>query len=138
VVVQFNAGTNAASAASLAKSVDVAVVFADQYMSEGGDAPSLSLPDNQNELISAVAAANPHTVVVLITGNPVTMPWIDRVAGVMEAWYPGYREPPLRECRSFRKAAYYVREVSGRSASSMHLWHQLRASHRRFAAALGA
>jgi beta-glucosidase len=89
VVVQFNAGTNAASAASLAKSVDVAVVFADQYMSEGGDAPSLSLPDNQNELISAVAAANPHTVVVLITGNPVTMPWIDRVAGVMEAWYPG-------------------------------------------------
>jgi beta-glucosidase len=87
--VQFNAGTNAASAASLAKSADVAVVFADQYMSEGGDAPSLSLPDNQNELIWAVAAANPHTVVVLITGNPVTMPWIDRVAGVMEAWYPG-------------------------------------------------
>ena len=89
VVVQFDAGTDAASAASLAKSADVAVVFADQYMSEGGDAPSLSLPDNQNELISAVAAANPHTVVVLITGNPVTMPWIDRVAGVMEAWYPG-------------------------------------------------
>jgi beta-glucosidase len=89
VVVEFNAGTNAASAASLAKSADVAVVFADQYMSESGDAPSLSLPDKQNELISAVAAANPHTVVVLITGNPVTMPWIDHVAGVMEAWYPG-------------------------------------------------
>jgi beta-glucosidase len=64
-------------------------VFADQYMSESGDAPSLSLPDNQDELISAVAAANPHTVVVLITGNPVTMPWIDHVSGVMEAWYPG-------------------------------------------------
>ena len=82
-------GTDAASAASLAKSADVAVVFADQYMSEGGDAPSLSLPGKQNELISAVAAANPHTIVVLITGNPVTMPWIDHVAGVMEAWYPG-------------------------------------------------
>jgi beta-glucosidase len=88
-VVKFDAGTNPSSAAALAKSADIAVVFADQYMSESGDAPSLSLPDHQDELISAVAAANPHTVVVLITGNPVTMPWIDRVAGVMEAWYPG-------------------------------------------------
>ena len=88
-IVNFNAGLNAASAAALAKSADIAVVFADQYMSESGDAPSLSLPGKQNELISAVAAANPHTIVVLITGNPVTMPWIDHVAGVMEAWYPG-------------------------------------------------
>jgi beta-glucosidase len=88
-VVKFDAGTNAAAAAVLAKSADVAVVFADQYMSESGDAPSLSLPDHQDDLISAVAAANPHTVVVLITGNPVTMPWIDHVSGVMEAWYPG-------------------------------------------------
>jgi len=87
--VRFDPGTNAASAASLAKSADVAVVFADQYMSEGGDSPTLSLPGKQNELISAVAAANPHTIVVLVTGNPVTMPWIDHVAGVMEAWYPG-------------------------------------------------
>jgi len=87
--VHFDAGTSASSAASLAKSADVAVVFADQYMSESGDAPTLSLPGKQNELISAVAAANPHTIVVLITGNPVTMPWIDHVAGVMEAWYPG-------------------------------------------------
>jgi len=88
-VVRFDAGTNVLSAAALAKTADVAIVFADQYMSEGGDAPSLSLPDGQDELISSVAAANPHTLVVLITGNPVTMPWIDRVAGVMEAWYPG-------------------------------------------------
>jgi beta-glucosidase len=88
-LVQFDAGTDAASAASLAKSADVAIVFADQYMSESGDAPSLSLPGRQDELISAVAAANPRTIVVLITGNPVTMPWLDHVAGVMEAWYPG-------------------------------------------------
>jgi beta-glucosidase len=88
-VVHFDAGTNAASAALLARSSDVAVVFADQYMSESGDAPTLSLPGKQNELISAVAAANPHTIVVLIAGNPVTMPWIEHVAGVMEAWYPG-------------------------------------------------
>jgi beta-glucosidase len=88
-MVQFNDGSNASAAAALAKTADVAIVFADQYMSESGDAPSLSLPDGQDELIAAVAAANPHTLVVLITGNPVTMPWIDRVAGVMEAWYPG-------------------------------------------------
>jgi len=56
------------SAASLAKSADVAVVFADQYMSEAGDSPTLSLPGKQNELISAVAAAHPHTIVVLVTG----------------------------------------------------------------------
>jgi beta-glucosidase len=87
--VQFDAGTDAASAASLAQSADIAIVFADQYMSESGDAPSLSLPGRQDELITAVAAANPRTIVVLITGNPVTMPWIDHVAGVMEAWYPG-------------------------------------------------
>jgi beta-glucosidase len=88
-LVRFDAGTNASSAASLAKSADIAIVFADQYMSESGDAPSLSLPGKQNELISMVAAANPRTIVVLITGTPVTMPWIDHVAGVMEAWYPG-------------------------------------------------
>jgi beta-glucosidase len=87
--VHFDAGTDASSAASLAKSADVAIVFADQYMSESGDSSSLSLPGKQNELISAVTAANPRTIVVLITGNPVTMPWIDNAAGVMEAWYPG-------------------------------------------------
>jgi beta-glucosidase len=87
--VRFDAGVDRVSAAALARSSDIAIVFADQYMSESGDAPSLSLPDDQDQLISAVAAANPHTIVVLITGNPVTMPWVDRVSAVMEAWYPG-------------------------------------------------
>lgn len=87
--VKFDAGENPSSAAALAKAADIAIVFADQYMSEEGDAPTLSLPHRQNELIAAVAAANPRTVVVLVTGNPVTMPWIDSVAGVVEAWYPG-------------------------------------------------
>ena len=58
-------------------------------MSEGGDAPTLALPGNQDALIAAVAKANPRTVVVLVTGNPVSMPWVNDVAGVMEAWYPG-------------------------------------------------
>ncbi len=87
--VTFNPGTDLKSAAAAAKQADVAIVFADQYMSEGGDAPTLALPDNQDALIAAVAKANPRTVVVLVTGNPVSMPWLDNVSGVMEAWYPG-------------------------------------------------
>ena len=55
------------------------------------DLKSLDLSDDQNKLIEAVAAANPKTIVVLETGSPATMPWIDKVAGVVEAWYPGIR-----------------------------------------------
>jgi beta-glucosidase len=87
--VSFDPGTDPATAAALAAKSDVAIVFADQYMSEGGDAPTLALPNNQDALIAAVAKANKHTVVVLVTGNPVSMPWVNDVAGVMEAWYPG-------------------------------------------------
>ena len=87
--VSFDPGTDLNAAAALAAKSDVAIVFADQYMSEGGDAPTLALPNNQDALIAAVARANPHTVVVLVTGNPVSMPWVNDVAGVMEAWYPG-------------------------------------------------
>jgi beta-glucosidase len=89
--VEFNAGADAAAAAALAKTAEVAIVFATQPMSEGRDAASLSLPDKQDELISAVAKANPHTIVVLETGGPVTMPWINEVSAVLEAWYPGIR-----------------------------------------------
>ena len=60
-------------------------------MSEGRDAPSLALPDSQDALVSAVAAANPRTIVVLETGGPVAMPWLTGVARVLEAWYPGIR-----------------------------------------------
>jgi beta-glucosidase len=56
---------------------------------EGVDRTTLSLPGYQDALVTAVAAANPRTVVVLNTGAPVVMPWLDRVAGVLEAWYPG-------------------------------------------------
>ena len=87
--VRFDAGTDLASAAALAKQADVAIVFADQYMSEGGDRRTMALPNQQDELIRAVTQANPRTVVVLVTGNPVSMPWVDQVAGVVEAWYPG-------------------------------------------------
>ena len=59
--------------------------------SEGLDLKTLDLPEEQNKLIEAVAAANPQTIVVLETGSPATMPWVDKVAGVIEAWYPGIR-----------------------------------------------
>ena len=87
--VEFNDGADPAAAAAFAKGYDVAIVFADQYMSEGADSPTLALPHGQDALIAAVAKANPHTAVVLVTGNPVTMPWVGDVRGVMEAWYPG-------------------------------------------------
>jgi beta-glucosidase len=78
-------------AAKLAAASEVAIVFVNQHTSEGRDVASLALPDNQDELVSRVAAANAHTIVVLETGGPVTMPWIDKVSGALEVWYPGIR-----------------------------------------------
>jgi beta-glucosidase len=76
-------------AVAAAKKSDVAVVFASNKDTEAIDRTGLSLPGYQDQLIEAVAAANPHTVVVLNTGGPVTMPWVNDVAGVVEAWYAG-------------------------------------------------
>jgi beta-glucosidase len=87
--VEYDAGTDPAAAAALAKASQVAIVFAAQPMSEGRDAATLSLPDNQDALIAAVAKANPRTIVVLETGGPVSMPWVNDVSAVLEAWFPG-------------------------------------------------
>jgi len=87
--IDFDAGKDLSVAAKLAKSADIAIVFAYQWESEGMDLPTLSLPDGQDELIARVAEANPHTIVVLETGTAVKMPWIDKVQGVVEAWYAG-------------------------------------------------
>jgi beta-glucosidase len=78
-----------AAAVSAARRASVAVVFVGVSQTESVDRPSLNLPGDADALISAVAAANPRTVVVLNTGGAVLMPWIDRVAAVLEAWYPG-------------------------------------------------
>jgi beta-glucosidase len=88
VTVRYG-GSEPAAAAEAAKGADVAIVFAYQWESEGMDLPDLSLPDNQDALIEQVAAANPHTIVVLETGTAVTMPWLDKVDGVVEAWFAG-------------------------------------------------
>jgi beta-glucosidase len=78
-------------AVAAAKKAEVAIVFATKWATEGLDQADLTLPNGQDALIAAVAAANPNTIVVLETGNPVLMPWLDKTAAVVEAWYPGAR-----------------------------------------------
>ncbi|HEV8040806.1 MAG TPA: glycoside hydrolase family 3 C-terminal domain-containing protein [Bryobacteraceae bacterium] len=96
--VKFDPGTNAASATSLAASSSVAIVFVSQWASEGMDLPSLnftdvihSTPIDQDALVAAIAAANPHTIVVMENGGAQVMPWLGAVSAVLEAWFPGQR-----------------------------------------------
>jgi len=97
--VSFNDGSNATQAAALASSCDVAIVFAAQWSSEAMDRQSLNLTDymhassplNQNALITAVAKANSHTIVVLETPGALAMPWLADVSAVLTAWYPGQK-----------------------------------------------
>jgi beta-glucosidase len=90
--VTYNNGSDLASTAAAAASAKVAIVFGYTIEGEGADKKSLALDGNGDALISAVAAANPNTVVVLETGSAVTMPWLSQVKGVVEAWYPGQEQ----------------------------------------------
>ena len=87
--IAYDAGTDPAAAAKTAASAQLAIVFVTQWMSEGQDSATLSLPDQQDALVAAVAAANPNTIVVLENGGPVSMPWAANVKGILESWYPG-------------------------------------------------
>ncbi|MHA3701024.1 glycoside hydrolase family 3 C-terminal domain-containing protein [Jatrophihabitans sp. YIM 134969] len=78
-----------ANTAAAAAAADVAIVFVNKVQNEGRDAADLSLPSNENDLVSAVAAANPNTIVVMNTSAAVLMPWLPQVKGVMEAWLGG-------------------------------------------------
>jgi beta-glucosidase len=89
--VEFASGDDLSAAASLARQSDIAIVFVQQWEMEGMDLPSLALPDNQDALVEAVAAANPRTIVVLETGTAALMPWAGKVQGIVEAWYSGAR-----------------------------------------------
>ena len=116
------ASASPAATARLAKTADVAIVFVNQPSREGNDLASLSLPGNQDALVSAVAAANLHTVVVLETGGAVTMPWIDSVSAAVEAWFPGSRAArrsptTFRGREPIRPAADYVSARGGRFAA---------------------
>ena len=82
-------GANVSQAVQLAANSDVAIVCVGQQTSEGSDRTSLSLPNGQDALVSAVAAANPHTIVVVYESSATLMPWASQVAAVLVAWYPG-------------------------------------------------
>jgi beta-glucosidase len=96
--LKYDDGSDTTSAAATAKSADVAIVFASDNEGEDrekvaptvdGSAPNSVQPTNQTALINAVAAANKHTIVVLQTGDPVVTPWRNKVAAMIETWYPG-------------------------------------------------
>lgn len=92
ISLEWYAGTDELiieEAAQIASTADKAIVFVNDYMTENFDKSDLFLPGCQDQLIRAVATANPNTIVVLNTGGPVAMPWLDQVAAVVEAWYPG-------------------------------------------------
>ncbi|UVO49730.1 beta-glucosidase [Sphingomonas sp. SUN019] len=84
-------GRNLNETVDAARNADMAIVFATQWTTEAQDVPDLRLPDHQDALIAAVAAAQPRTVAVLETGGPVLMPWLAAVPAVVQAWYPGQR-----------------------------------------------
>ena len=90
-LVEYVEGDDLSRAVEVAKGADAVIIFAHQWMAESYDAPDLTLPDNQDHLIAAVAAINRTVVVVLETGGPVRMPWLSPTAAVIEAWYPGAR-----------------------------------------------
>src|SRR4051794_5879622 len=106
-IVTYANGDSQADAIAAASAADVAIVFAGDGESEGVDRPDLTLANakfcvlagcapygsgNQDDMIAAVAAANPNTIVVLTTGGPMLMPWLDQVKSVMQAWFPGQED----------------------------------------------
>jgi beta-glucosidase len=90
VTVAYDEGTNQSSAVALAQRSSVAIVFAsDNYGNEEHDSDTINLPNNQDALIAAVAAANPRTVVVLNNNAGIAMPWLAQVPAVFEGFYDG-------------------------------------------------
>jgi beta-glucosidase len=87
--IEFDGAYTAAESVLLARRMDVVIAFGIRIEGEAFDLPDLSLPWGQDAIIDAVASANPNTIVVLETGNPVAMPWRDKVKAIVQAWYPG-------------------------------------------------
>ena len=87
--IEFDGGYTPPESALLARRSDVVIAFGIRVEGEAFDLPDLSLPWGQDAVIDVVATANPNTIVVLETGNPVSMPWRDKVKAIVQAWYPG-------------------------------------------------
>jgi beta-glucosidase len=92
VAVVYDEGRDLTAAANAAKAADVVLVMVGNRDREGGDRSDLSLEGNQDALIAAVADANRRTIVILKTGGPVLMPWLEKVPVVVQAWYPGQED----------------------------------------------
>jgi beta-glucosidase len=112
--VTFNDGTDPVSAAALAQSSQVAIVFVTQWASEGMDEPGINLyttdlvhttyPLDQSSLVASVSAANPNTIVVLENGGPVYVSSATQAGALLEAWYPGQNGGPAIADLLFGKA----------------------------------
>jgi beta-glucosidase len=87
--IDFDPGYTSAEAVLTARRSDLVIAFGIRVEGEGFDLPDFSLPWGQDAVIDAVASANPNTIVVLETGNPVSMPWRDKVKAIVQAWFPG-------------------------------------------------
>jgi beta-glucosidase len=87
--VDYADGSDPAAAAAAASGASAAIVFVYDKETEGQDRQTLALPDGQDTLIAQIVRANPRTIVVLMTGGPVLMPWLGSVPALLEAWYPG-------------------------------------------------
>ncbi|MCR8634214.1 glycoside hydrolase family 3 C-terminal domain-containing protein [Paenibacillus radicis (ex Xue et al. 2023)] len=91
-VTVANNNSNLSDAVAAAQAADVVILMAGVVTSEGSDRPDLSLPNNQDALISAIAAANNKTVLVLKDGDSVLMPWVNKIPAILEAWNPGQED----------------------------------------------
>jgi beta-glucosidase len=123
VKVSYDSGADPNSAAEAAKKADVAIVFVLQHTHEGGDLETLALPDGQDVLVEKVAAANPHTIVVIESGDPVLTPWANNVNAIVEAWYPGIRGGQALASLLFGKANFSGKLAVSFPASDSDLPH---------------
>ena len=89
--ITYDDGADVGRVQAAARQADLVLVFAEQFVTEAFDLGTIALPDKQDELIAALASANTKTVVVLINGGPILMPWLGKVGAVLEAWYPGQK-----------------------------------------------
>lgn len=88
-IIEFDPGYTPAEAKLLAKNADIVFAFGSRVEGEGFDLVDLSLPLGQDHLIEEIASTNPNTIVILQTGNATTMPWRNKVKGILQAWFPG-------------------------------------------------
>lgn len=115
---RFRDGRYISEAVAQAKRADVVILFATQWSTEGLDQPDLSLPNGEDALIEAVARANPNTIVVLETGGPILMPWLDRTAAVVEASVSRrarWRGDRVRSVRRHQSVGTLADHLSGRA-----------------------